>query len=49
MAEQTLRERVEAIASRTGARAVGLALHDFAHQLGWSLHGDRWFHAASTI
>jgi beta-lactamase class A len=49
MAEQTLREQVEAVATRTGARALGIALHDYAHHLGWSLHGDRWFHAASTI
>lgn len=49
MAEHTLREQVAAIAVRTGARAIGVALHDYAHQLGWSLHGDRWFHAASTI
>jgi len=49
MAEQALREQVEAIGKRTGARDVAVALHDYADHTGWSLHGDRWFHAASTI
>src|SRR5206468_10845250 len=45
----SLREAVEKIAGESKARAVAVALLDFDSGLRFSLRGDRWFHAASTI
>jgi len=44
-----LRQRIEATARKSGARAVAVALHDI--ESGADLHydADRWFHGASTI
>jgi beta-lactamase class A len=44
-----LHEELEALALRNKARAIGVALHDLETGFRFSLHGDRWFHAASTI
>ena len=44
-----LNEELESLALRNKARAIGVALHDLETGLRFSLHGDRWFHAASTI
>jgi beta-lactamase class A len=44
-----LNEELEALALRNKARAVGVALHDLETGFRFSLRGDRWFHAASTI
>src|SRR5262245_53402219 len=44
-----LHEELEALALRNKARAIGVALHDLETGLRFSLRGDRWFHAASTI
>jgi beta-lactamase class A len=44
-----LREELEALALKNKARAIGVALHDLETGLRFSLRGDRWFHAASTI
>src|SRR5262245_2866040 len=44
-----LHEELEALAQRSKARAVGVALHDLETGFRFSLRGDRWFHAASTI
>jgi len=44
-----LHEELEALALRNRARAIGVALHDLETGLRFSLRGDRWFHAASTI
>src|SRR4029453_13811245 len=44
-----LHEQLEALAHRNKARAIGVALHDLETGFRFSLHGDRWFHAASTI
>jgi beta-lactamase class A len=44
-----LRERIRLIAESAGAEAVGVAVYDFEHDTSWTLHGERWFHAASTI
>lgn len=49
MVESSLRGQVGEIASRAGVRSVGVSIYDYAHHTGWSLNGDRWFHAASTI
>ena len=44
-----LHEELEALTVRNKARAIGVALHDFETGFRFSLGGDRWFHAASTI
>src|SRR5213594_447406 len=44
-----LREELEALALKNKARAIGVALHDLETGFRFSLRGDRWFHAASTI
>ena len=44
-----LQEELEALARTKKARAIGVALHDLETGLRFSLCGDRWFHAASTI
>src|SRR6266699_1591681 len=45
----SLRDAVEKIAGESKARAVAVALLDFESGFRFSLAGDRWFHAASTI
>jgi beta-lactamase class A len=45
----SLREEVEKTARESKARAVAVALLDFESGFRFSLDGDRWFHAASTI
>jgi beta-lactamase class A len=44
-----LREELEALALKNKTRAIGVALHDLETGFRFSLRGDRWFHAASTI
>jgi beta-lactamase class A len=44
-----LRTRINHIAESSGADAVAVAVYDFEHDTAWTLHGERWFHAASTI
>jgi beta-lactamase class A len=44
-----LQEKVTEIAEGAGARAIAVAWYDYETRTAWSLHGDRWFHAASTI
>lgn len=44
-----LRPRLDELARSTGALAISVALHDQESNLSFSYHGDRWFHAASTI
>jgi beta-lactamase class A len=44
-----LQEIVDEIAAEAGAEAVGVAYFDAATETSWSLHGGRWFHAASTF
>ena len=44
-----LHQELEALALRNKARAIGVALHDLETGFRFSLCGDRWFHAASTI
>jgi len=44
-----INQRIEEIASKAGAKAVAVAVYDYETETGFSLHGDRWFHAASTI
>ena len=42
-------EEVERLSAGSKARAIAVAVHDFESGLRFSLRGDRWFHAASTI
>src|ERR1041385_221315 len=42
-------EEVERLSAASKARAIAVAVHDFESGLRFSLRGDRWFHAASTI
>ena len=44
-----LSDQLEALAAENKARVVAVALHDLETGLRFSLRGDRWFHAASTI
>ena len=45
----TLNEQLEKLAAQKRARAIAVAVHDLETGLRFSLNGDRWFHAASTI
>ena len=42
-------EEVERLSAGSKARAIAVAVHDLKSGLRFSLRGDRWFHAASTI
>jgi beta-lactamase class A len=44
-----LTDQLERLAAESKARAIAVALHDFETDFRFSLRGDRWFHAASTI
>src|SRR5207249_5740907 len=44
-----LNEELERLNDQSKARAIAVAAHDFESGLRFSLRGDRWFHAASTI
>jgi len=48
-ASNGLHEEREALALKNKARAIGVAVHDLETGFRFSLRGDRWFHAASTI
>ena len=45
----TFNEEVERLSAGSKARAIAVAAHDLERGLRFSLCGDRWFHAASTI
>jgi beta-lactamase class A len=45
----TLTEQVERLTAESKARATAVSVHDLESGLRFSLRGDRWFHAASTI
>jgi beta-lactamase class A len=44
-----LRQKVDEIAEAAGARCVAASFFDYETETAWSLRGERWFHAASTI
>ena len=44
-----LNEQLEKVAIKRKARAIAVAIHDLETDFRFSLGGDRWFHAASTI
>jgi beta-lactamase class A len=45
----TLTEQVERLTAESKARATAVSVHDLESGFRFSLRGDRWFHAASTI
>jgi beta-lactamase class A len=47
--ENALRQQIEKIEQASGAKAIAVALYDIESGLELHYHGDRWFHAASTI
>jgi beta-lactamase class A len=49
MSGTSLRKAVLDAAEQAGASAVAVGVYDFEHRTGWSIDGERWFHAASTI
>ena len=46
---EALLARIDALATSSGAQAVGVALHDMETGVELHYNADRWFHAASTI
>lgn len=44
-----LRERFAELEQLSGAQALSVAISDFETDAEFDYHGDRWFHAASTI
>jgi beta-lactamase class A len=44
-----LTEQVERLTAQSKARATAVSVHDLESGSRFSLRGDRWFHAASTI
>lgn len=44
-----LQREVEEIEKKAGVEALAVAFYDYETRTAWDLHGDRWFHAASTI
>ena len=47
--ERALASQIEKIEQESGAKAIGVALHDSESGLELHYKADRWFHAASTI
>ena len=45
----SLRGQITQIAEAGSATSIAVAFFDFKHQTEWSVHAERWFHAASTI
>jgi len=44
-----LRQLVDDIADKAGAQTMAVSFYDWETATAWSLRGERWFHAASTI
>ncbi len=44
-----MQRQIAQIGKEAGAEAVAAAFYDYETETSWSYHGDRWFHAASTI
>jgi beta-lactamase class A len=49
MGGTSLRRAVTDAAEGAGALTIAVAAYDFEHRTGWSIDGERWYHAASTI
>lgn len=46
---ESLRDRLRELESQNGMRALAVCVHDEETGFAFDYHGDRWFHAASTI
>ena len=44
-----LRQTIDHIAAKVGAAEIAVAFYDWETATAWSLRGERWFHAASTM
>lgn len=49
MSKSEFEQELLALGESAGAKAVAVAFYDYEQSEGWSVNGDRWFHAASTI
>jgi beta-lactamase class A len=49
MDEGALHDRIEEIRAAAGLHAISAHVHDYESGRDFSHHGDRWFHAASTM
>jgi beta-lactamase class A len=47
--DKELTQKIERIGESMGARAVAVAVHDYASDSDFEYHADVWYHAASTI
>ncbi|MDQ3555709.1 MAG: class A beta-lactamase-related serine hydrolase [Gemmatimonadota bacterium] len=45
----SLLRQIREIGRDAGAKSLAVAVHDYETGWAWSLHAERWFHAASTI
>src|SRR5207253_4100482 len=46
---RTLAKELDRLAAERKAKTIAVAVHDLETDFRFSLRGDRWFHAASTI
>ncbi len=44
-----LRRQIAQVGKDANTEAIAVAFYDYETRTGWSVHEDRWFHAASTI
>ena len=49
IATESLHGQINDICKDAGTNAIAVAVFDSRYTTEWSYHGDRWFHAASTI
>ncbi len=47
--KDSLSSTIKDVARRADAEAAAVTYYDYETATSWSFHGDRWFHAASTI
>ena len=47
--QATLASRARDVAAGLGDGSIGISVFDYLSGFAWDMHGDRWFHAASTI
>jgi beta-lactamase class A len=47
--DEELQASLQQIADQSGVTTLAVSLYDYETDKRWSLRGDRWFHAASTI
>jgi len=49
MPDSALLQRIQKIAADADFSAIAVSFYDYENALRFSFHGERWFHAASTI